>query len=129
MLTPIVVVLVEGLATGSVGAALEWLFFSTLSTFCFGKALQDLQLKHQQSSICTGLDDVDRAMFCEMIDRTNQTSACCPGKLPDSSVCHFTHNIRLSISLIACIYVKQHLLFHDLAICLYIRRSKVSVRT
>jgi len=79
--TPLVVFLLEGHATVSVLQAFEWLFFVTLSSFCFGKALQDLQLKHQQSSICTGLDDVDRAMFCEMIDRNDQTSVCCPGKL------------------------------------------------
>jgi len=79
--TPLIVFLLEGHATVSVLQAFEWLFFVTLSSFCFGKALQDLQLKHQQSSICTGLDDVDRAMFCEMIDRNDQTSVCCPGKL------------------------------------------------
>jgi len=88
MLTPLIVLLVKFIKL-SVGEALEWLFFSTLSSFCFSIALQDLHRKHQQSSICTGLDDVDRAMYCEMIERNNQTSDCCPGKLPDSSVCRF----------------------------------------
>jgi len=70
------------LGTESIGTTLEWVFYVTLPNFCFGKALQDLFIKHQFASICSQIDEyVDRVTFCKMVRQQNETNHCCSGEL------------------------------------------------
>jgi len=80
----ILILKIPGLGTEDVGKALEWLFYVVFPNFCFSKALQDLNIKHQYASICSQIDEhVNRTTFCQMISNNNQTNPCCPGKYPN----------------------------------------------
>jgi len=71
----------EELDTEHIAEALEWVFFVVLPNFCFGRALQDLIVKHQYSTICSQIDEyIDRTMFCELMRRINRPNPCCPGE-------------------------------------------------
>jgi len=92
------------LGTESIGDALEWVFYVTLPNFCFSKALQDMLLKHQYASICSQIGKfIDRATFCKMMLKQNQTltNICCPGELQNviflnSTILHF-HRTKSAI--------------------------------
>jgi len=76
------------LGTEDVANALEWVLYVVFPNFCFSKALQDLNIKHQFASICTQIDEyVNRTTFCQILSESNQTNPCCPGK--NHNVIHF----------------------------------------
>ena len=96
--------------TGSVGDALEWVFYAIFPIFCIIKALQDLLIKHQLSSTCSQIDEdsnVDRTTFCEMLHNNNQTNPCCPGELQDVSslsTLQYSQNLKLHTVHFRCFY-------------------------
>ena len=83
--------LLEASASEAVAGAVE-LLLHVLPYFCFDEALKNLDQKHQVSSQCSQLKDVDRTMLCKLVRRNNQTHPCCPGKLllHVSYFCHFS---------------------------------------
>jgi len=78
----VVVLSIPALGTEDIGEILEWVFYIALPNFCFSKALQDLVVKYQYSSICDKIDEqIGLTTFCNLMLRNNQTSSCCPGEL------------------------------------------------
>ena len=83
----ILILKIPGLGTEDVGNALEWVFYVIFPNFCFSKALQDLNIKHQFTSICSQIDEyVNQTTFCQMISNNNQTNPCCPGKYQNAFI-------------------------------------------